>query len=44
MKEKGKNMALINCPECGKQISELAKECPHCGNHVADFLKQILKI
>lgn len=24
-------MALINCPECGKQISDLAKQCIHCG-------------
>lgn len=24
-------MALINCPECGKQISDVAIACPHCG-------------
>lgn len=24
-------MALINCPECGKQISDHAPICPHCG-------------
>ena len=24
-------MALINCPECGKQISDLAISCPNCG-------------
>lgn len=24
-------MALINCPECGKEISDKAKECPGCG-------------
>jgi len=24
-------MALINCPECGKQISDQAKNCPDCG-------------
>ena len=24
-------MALINCPECGKNISEKAKICPLCG-------------
>ena len=24
-------MALINCPECGKEISNMAKTCPHCG-------------
>lgn len=24
-------MALINCPKCGKQISNRAIKCPHCG-------------
>ena len=24
-------MALINCPECGKQISDQAGACPNCG-------------
>jgi uncharacterized membrane protein len=24
-------MALINCPECKKQISDMAKVCPSCG-------------
>ena len=24
-------MALINCPECGKQVSSQAAACPHCG-------------
>lgn len=24
-------MALINCPECGKQVSSTAKACPNCG-------------
>lgn len=24
-------MALIACPECGKQISDKAPTCPHCG-------------
>ena len=24
-------MALINCPECGKEISDKAKDCIHCG-------------
>lgn len=24
-------MALINCPECGKEISDKAPACPHCG-------------
>ena len=24
-------MALIKCPECGKEVSDSAKICPHCG-------------
>lgn len=24
-------MALITCPECGKEISDTAKACPNCG-------------
>ena len=24
-------MALINCPECGRLISDKASKCPHCG-------------
>lgn len=24
-------MALITCPECGKEISDSAKSCPNCG-------------
>ncbi len=24
-------MALITCPECGKEISNTAESCPHCG-------------
>ena len=24
-------MALMNCPECGKEISDTVKKCPNCG-------------
>ncbi len=24
-------MALINCPECKREISDMARSCPHCG-------------
>ena len=24
-------MALINCPECGQEVSDQATSCPHCG-------------
>lgn len=27
-------MALIKCPECGKEVSSNAVACPHCGNPV----------
>ncbi|MBQ3265220.1 MAG: zinc ribbon domain-containing protein [Ruminococcus sp.] len=27
-------MALIKCPECGKEISSEAKRCPHCGKRL----------
>ena len=29
-------MALINCPECGKQVSTEAQACPACGYPVAE--------
>ncbi len=29
-------MALINCPECGNQVSDRAPACPHCGFPIAD--------
>ncbi|GAB2730552.1 hypothetical protein GCM10027019_07450 [Melaminivora jejuensis] len=24
-------MALVECTECGKEVSKSAKVCPHCG-------------
>lgn len=27
----GREMSLINCPECGKEISDRASNCPNCG-------------
>ena len=27
-------MALINCPECGAQVSDKAVSCPKCGHPV----------
>ena len=29
-------MALISCPECGKQVSTAAKACPACGFPLAE--------
>ncbi len=34
-------MALIGCPECGREISKTAQACPACGRHIKgpfDFL------
>ena len=28
-------MALINCPECGREVSSVAPACPNCGFPVA---------
>ena len=30
------NMALINCPECGKEVSDKAEVCIHCGYPLHD--------
>ena len=28
-------MALINCDECNKEVSDKAASCPHCGAPIA---------
>ena len=33
-------MALISCPECGKEISDKAVACPHCGNPMNPQIQQ----
>jgi uncharacterized membrane protein YdbT with pleckstrin-like domain len=33
-------MALIQCPECGNQVSTAAKSCPNCGFPVAEKAAQ----
>ena len=33
-------MALIECPECGKMISDKAEHCPNCGFPIQDFLNE----
>lgn len=30
-------MALINCPECGKEASDKAEKCPNCGYPFANL-------
>lgn len=29
-------MGLINCPDCGKEVSERADACPECGGPMTD--------
>lgn len=36
-------MALINCPECGKQISDKAVSCPECGCPASEFHQSMRK-
>ena len=36
-------MALINCEECGKQISSKAQACPHCGCPVENTSGKTIK-
>lgn len=33
-------MALINCPECSKEISDKVKTCPHCGFPLVEEIKE----
>lgn len=32
-------MALISCPDCGRQVSSDAKACPDCACPVAERIK-----
>ena len=34
-------MAIINCKECGKEISDKAKFCPNCGYEIESFSKSL---
>lgn len=36
-------MALINCPECGKEISDKAISCPNCGVPLSKEISQLEK-
>lgn len=35
-------MALIKCPECGKEVSSAAKACPGCGFGVSDYVNSMI--
>lgn len=34
-------MALVNCPECGKQVSDSAMACPNCGYVIKEHFEKI---
>lgn len=34
-------MAMINCPECGKEISDKATVCPNCGCPITEDASKI---
>lgn len=36
-RKRGHSMALIKCPECGREISDKAKACIHCGYPIAEI-------
>ena len=31
-------MALIKCPECGKEVSDKAQSCPNCGCPLSEMV------
>lgn len=36
-------MAMMNCPECGREVSDKAKSCPNCGTPIKK-LKNALSV
>ena len=37
-------MALIKCPECGKEnVSDTAKACPECGFNIAEYYSNVIE-
>lgn len=44
LKNGGVKMALINCPECGVNVSDRANSCPHCGCPLGPGSNGVLKI
>ncbi|MEA4921421.1 MAG: DUF1232 domain-containing protein [Clostridiaceae bacterium] len=37
-------MALIGCPECGKEVSDQAISCPACGYPIEKYVKEQAKL
>lgn len=36
-------MALMNCPECGNEVSDKADCCPKCGYPISKYLEERIK-
>ncbi|MDY4027897.1 MAG: zinc ribbon domain-containing protein [Butyrivibrio crossotus] len=36
-------MALIKCPECGKEVSSSAKSCPNCGHPISPSTEKVVE-
>ncbi|WP_194608622.1 zinc ribbon domain-containing protein [Clostridium vitabionis] len=36
-------MALIRCPECGREVSDQAEMCPGCGYNVKQYYDNLQK-
>lgn len=36
-------MAMIQCPECGQEVSDKAKKCIHCGKVLIEEIKEDIK-
>lgn len=36
-------MALINCPECGKEVSDRATVCPNCAFPLEEYTHRLIK-
>src|SRR5207248_763503 len=36
---RGVGMALIDCPDCGRRVSDAAQACPDCARPIAGFVR-----
>lgn len=34
-------MAIIKCPECGGNVSDVARKCPHCGTNINSSIPEV---